>query len=390
MLAAAMLLVLLPGAVAQTQSTSALINQALDQPVKIQLDTVLPEAMASIGRTTGVRLEAAPAVWELLPWGQQTNINARIENQSLRQALDIITRKLGLVYVLRDEAIELQPMPALQRLGRRATVDELQVLDVVTVTPLNLKAERPTVKQVVDALDARLAERKSEFAVVYSPGNKVRSEKVLSVPRNVTLAEALELVARETDLTWFPFGKGLQVVPKEEQVRMQLQRKVSLRFPGVDIAQVLAELSEQAGLPFEMEPGAVQRVPPEFRSIHLVLDNSPLSQALETISGFTGLGHVVTSRGVYFWNQSGEAAATRDPIIGAITIEGSGVQLFLRQSEVPADLREFLKARSQKELEKLRTLMREQGFKPGAETSGPGATSSTTQPASNRLDQFRR
>ena len=59
------------------QDTSSLINQALDQPVKMQFDTVLPQAMESIARKTGVRMQADPAVWDMLPWGQQTNITPR-------------------------------------------------------------------------------------------------------------------------------------------------------------------------------------------------------------------------------------------------------------------------------------------------------------------------
>src|SRR4051794_39366800 len=68
--------------------TSALINEALDQPVKLELNTVLPKAMATIGDKTGVRIEADPAVWDLLPWGEQTNLKAKIENQTLRAALN--------------------------------------------------------------------------------------------------------------------------------------------------------------------------------------------------------------------------------------------------------------------------------------------------------------
>src|SRR5512138_3105293 len=94
------------------QDSSSLINQTLDQPVKLQFDSVLAEAMTAITKTTGVRVEAEQAVWDLLPWGQQTNINAKIENQSLRQAMDAITRKLGLTYSLREDMIQLQPMPA--------------------------------------------------------------------------------------------------------------------------------------------------------------------------------------------------------------------------------------------------------------------------------------
>src|SRR5258708_4974817 len=53
------------------QDTSALINEQLDKPVaKLELNGTLPQVMNTIGEQTGVRLEASPAVWDLLPWGQ--------------------------------------------------------------------------------------------------------------------------------------------------------------------------------------------------------------------------------------------------------------------------------------------------------------------------------
>src|SRR3954471_6816769 len=116
---------------ASASVTSALINKALDTQQKLELDTTLPQAMTQIGSMTGVRIEADPAVWDLLPWGEQTNITAKIENHTLREALSAITLKLGLEYALTDEAVELRPMPALRRLGRRSTVQELAALDLL-------------------------------------------------------------------------------------------------------------------------------------------------------------------------------------------------------------------------------------------------------------------
>src|SRR5690242_13099733 len=78
----ALALLTLPAAnlLAQNSPTSALINEALDKPVSLDLNTVLPEAMRTIAKNTGVRIEASSAVWDLLPWGDQTNITAKIEN----------------------------------------------------------------------------------------------------------------------------------------------------------------------------------------------------------------------------------------------------------------------------------------------------------------------
>src|SRR5687768_4466831 len=135
---------------ALAQITSALINEALDKLVKLDLDTTLPVAMRAIGEQTGVTIEASPAVWELLPWGEQTQIKAKIEGQTLREALDAITRKLGLRFALREHVVQLQPMPALARLGRRSTVQELQALDLLASTPMQLGTDRPMVAQVLE------------------------------------------------------------------------------------------------------------------------------------------------------------------------------------------------------------------------------------------------
>ena len=71
--------------------------------------------MKEISAKTGVRIEATSQVYDLLPWGDQTTISAQIDNQTLRVALEAMTRKLGLTFVLKDNFVELRPMPALVR-----------------------------------------------------------------------------------------------------------------------------------------------------------------------------------------------------------------------------------------------------------------------------------
>ena len=69
---------------ASAQSSSALINEALDKQQPLQLEGTLPQAIQTIAEKTGVRIEIAPGAYDLLPWGEQTTIKARIENQTLR------------------------------------------------------------------------------------------------------------------------------------------------------------------------------------------------------------------------------------------------------------------------------------------------------------------
>src|SRR5687768_3434174 len=139
------------------QDTSALINKALDEQTKLDFSKPkpLPEKMQEITTATGVQLEAHPAVWELLPWGRDTIVGIRIENMTLREALNVITRRLGLMPVLRDEFVEIVPMPGLRRLGQRASIQEINALNLLASTPLNLNTTQPTIRQLLDAIDAK-------------------------------------------------------------------------------------------------------------------------------------------------------------------------------------------------------------------------------------------
>jgi len=355
---------------AHAEQTSALINQQLDSPFELTLkDTPLPQALKQIGNATGVRIDPTESVYNLLPWGDQTTINAKIANQSLRDALTAIARKLGLMFVLKDDYVELRPVPALARLGRRATLDELGVLDTLSSTPLNLGTEKPKLGALLEAVDQKLVEVKSPFAVENRLGERF-NDRVITLARNATLNDALEAISQQTEGTWYPWEKSIVVVPKEEQIRNQLNKTISVRWDSVDIEQVLQELAQRSGLQFSFEAGAIQRIPPEFRKVRLFLQEVPIKQALETINSVTGLGYSVTEDGVYIWNVAVSSPATRDPIVAMIQLK-DGSTLLLPKSKVPPDVRDYLDQKMTAEIARLRQQMKDEGFVP------------TTQPATH-------
>jgi hypothetical protein len=295
---AAIFVVLLTGSIALgLVTTSALINKELDTLQNLQIDTTLPDAMQQIGTQTGVRLEADPSVWELLPWGEQTSIKANIKNRTLRQGLSAITQKLALEFSLGDESVQLRPMPALKRLGRRATVDELAVLDLMTANAINLPGDHPSFNQIVAAVNDRLAALKSPFAVDNRVADTVNDQKI-AVAKNASIAEALEDAVQQADTAWYPWGKTIVIIGKEEQVRNQLTRTLSARYNNVDVGQVLLELFQRAGVDFTVEPGAYEKVPAKFRGISLMLDNASVQQGMESIAGYTGLSFDISEKGV--------------------------------------------------------------------------------------------
>ena len=282
--------------------TSALIAKALDSQQDLDVDAVLPDAMQQIASATGVRLEADPSVWDLLPYGEQTNLKAKFRGHTLREDLAAITRTLGLTFNQTDEAVVLRPLPPLRRLGRRATIGELNVLGVMAGLPVGLTADRPTVREVLAAVDGKLRDAKSPFAVDDRAPDGVLGQRI-GVARNASVYDALQAVATQTPVTWYPWGESIVVLPKEQQVRQQLGHKITARYNGVDVAQVLLELSQRAGVPFDVEPGAYQRVPAAYRQVSLLLDDATVQSALESIGGYTGLGFDVTDTGVHVYNQ---------------------------------------------------------------------------------------
>src|SRR5438270_362865 len=82
----------------------------------------------------------------------------------------------------------------------------------------------------------------------------------VNVPRNASVAEALESLTKDdrTDATWYPWGKSIVIVPREQVVLQQLRKTINRRFNNTELSQVLTELSQAAGIDFELEAGALQ------------------------------------------------------------------------------------------------------------------------------------
>ena len=304
--------------IARADSTaSALINRELDSQQSLDLHGTLPAAIEQIGNVSGVPVEVDPRVWDLLPWGQQTEVTAKITGHTLRDALTAITQKLGLTWTLTDEVVELRPCAALVRLGRRSTVEELESLDQLRSLPLHETDLNPTVSQLLDAVDAQLQAGKTDIVVENRAPDPADQSRV-HLARNATLADALNAVADQTTATWYPWGHSVVVLGGREQIRTQLGKIISTRFDGTDVSQVLQDLFHRAGVSFTVDAGAYQRVPAEARSVRLALEDTSVQQALESIGGSTGLSFEVTDRGVHVSNAfaeptgaSGAASATQ-------------------------------------------------------------------------------
>ena len=67
----------------------------------------------------------------------------------------------------------------------------------------------------------------------------------------------MEAIPQTTDATWYPWGTSLVVRPKVDQLREQLSKTITIRFNGVDVSQVLAELATFVDIDFQVDSLAV-------------------------------------------------------------------------------------------------------------------------------------
>ena len=354
---------------AHADDTNALINEALEKSVTLEVDGVFPQVMKKITDETAVPIEVPPHVYDLLPWGEQTTIKATIKGQTLRQALTALTHKLGLTWTVGAQTVIISPRVPLERLGRRATLAELETLDLLSNTQLgenSIAGKTVSVKELVDAVDRKLAELKSPITIEFRPGDKTKSSDQVNVPRNATLSDALRELSKQTELTWYPWGQNIVVLTKEDQIARQLDRTITKHYNSAEVGAVLADLAKIAGVEFNYEPGALQRVPPEFRKLTLVLDNARVREALEEIRGVTGLDYTVKPDSVYLWNQnppSTAAAPAGGPIMGSLQLD-NGIQLFLRAGDLPPDIFQYAEHKKLQEFKRLRQQMKDEQFVP--------------------------
>ena len=356
--------------------TDALVNRMLDAPVQLDLDNrPLPQVLDAITAETGVPFFVGDDTYALLPYGRQTPISVKVAETPLRQTLEAITRKLGLRFALADERVELRPMPPLERAGRRATVEEIAMLDLLAGVRLDLVDARPTVAQLLEEVDLKLADLDAAAAGAGrpSPGFVVENRldddlrgRPVFVARDATLATAMEAIDQQTRATWYPWGDTLVVVPKDAWVRRMLERPVNLRYDRVELPRVLNELEAAAGVPFRVEPGALLRVPEAARRVRLFLDNATVREALESLSGVTGLSYGVDADGLYLWNAdpatgngrlSGRPGARNGgpaelPVLSVDM--GDGTSLLIYPGDLPPDLLGRIDARRRDAIDSLR------------------------------------
>ncbi len=337
MTATKLICLLLP-ALAPGDDWRALVEAALDQPTELDISNCpLTEAFDRIVADTGVRVRVSAETLDLLPYGRETRLNARIRNMPLRDGLTQMTGPLGLRFVVADRGIELVPSDPLVRVGRRATWEEIDTLGWL------FRQDFPAGEEALDGLMSRL-----QFPIgEQDAGPTLRSAiQAAGAGRG---DEVLTRAAQSLGWTWYPAGKQIAVVRIVDQ---QLRQIVSLRQTGSELMVVLQALGRQAGVSIVCEPGALEGLPPQTRSnFSLYVENQPLGDALQLVAATTGLGYEVTPEAIVFFEPEpapragGPAGRPSGPYVGKIALppgpDGTQVELLIQESDLTPDVNEL-------------------------------------------------
>jgi hypothetical protein len=332
----------------------ALIEQALDEPSKIELTGVkLGQAFEIVTEQTGVEVMMPPEVMALIPYGADTLVNASIENIPLRQGLIDLVAPLGMTFEVRDDHVEIVPIPPLVWLGRAATWAELDLLAA-------LREMQPGVSEAdLDGLRERI-----QFQVSVPDPFTVLASAIRDTGAGNGI-EVLSVACDKLGWAWTMSGERIIVLSIEQQYRRQLQWSIRVRISNQPLPEAIRRVGLHAGVPIRLEPGALQTLPADVQR-HFSLNVNDLSaeEALDMISAYTGLGYLINQDGVLFYQVDRNAAAGpeseeagafgaaspttaakrgHDPYVAGIEIQlqdGKTIKWLIRESELPEDLKE--------------------------------------------------
>lgn len=313
------------------------VAQIMDQKVESLAvnDMALGEALADIGQQVRVKITVDEASQDLLPWGSQTRLaKVTVSNASLREILPQILAPLGMTYDIRDGGIFVYATDPLKRMNRRATWEDLKLLQRCNETPFTPETFR-------------------NFKLQYRITSKVDAATMLdhqlAKSGRGTVAEMLEVATGSLGWVWFPNSDVIVIRTQQAQIANRLARRISARYTSTPLARVLLDLSEKAETQFVLEPGMMLKLPQStVQGYSLFLQSASIRQALELICAETGLKYEIEREVVRIGlsdalQEGGKRAAVRSsPYVGKIVVpsaDGSyNLEFLIRADELPADI----------------------------------------------------
>ncbi|MCK6457044.1 MAG: STN domain-containing protein [Phycisphaerae bacterium] len=352
-------------AAAQTEPVSP--AEAVDRvlpDIEIQSQS-LSAVLELLGERAGVTFSIDDDTYAMLPWGADTRLAAvSLRGASLRAALQEILRPLGLTFTVGDKSIVISPTGPLKRINRRATWDELKLLQML---------------QTTDYAPEKLDAIKLQFRITGKINAPRQLKTQLERAGGGSIADVLTTATQALGWTWFPNEDHVVVLSVQAHIAHNLARTITARYNQIGLAHILLDLAAKADVALFLEPGMMLRLPPSTaNSYTLLLQQTTVRQALELICAETGLAYEIRRDGLYVSLPQGtgktDPAGTRsrsDPYVLRILVPGKepgySYEFMIRDSELPSDIREYRGQMLDEIIERIR-----QDMAPQTESNPPG------------------
>jgi len=343
------------------------IIQALEMPVSLDIENrEIRPAIRELAGAAGIPIEIEPGTLDLLPYGSKTVVRSlKIEQQPLGKSLARLLQPIALTFTPEKNRLAIVPTKPLRRVVRRATWEELEMLEKL--------CREPWSHELFFSLRLRFEDA--------HPGDfEANRQQLLQLADRVgegTAAEVLEHACDQYGSCWYPSGPFIVVVSKSRQVDRQLEKRVSVQYVQTSLGEALLDLTRRAGVLLTMDPGVLAKLPPQMTErFSLAIENATVRQALEVVAGQTGLGYAVEPNGLRLTaahalpppttqgTGSGAAAALRgyraNPIVGEITVpnpNGPPFRFFIRENDLPPEVNDMRKARIRDVVNEMRRVL---------------------------------
>ncbi|MFP4140056.1 MAG: STN domain-containing protein [Phycisphaerae bacterium] len=343
---------------ALAKPATAKLQKALDTPVNFVVEEAAPigEVFSRLEKETGARIALHDDALEFLPYGEQTRLKVTLKNIKLSKALDRVLSQQALQWKRDGDTIRILPTDALYRLGRRASFDELRLLGVIHSTRIPAEKSADEVRKTFAALSG-LDEVVLKFRVYPYGLKKELSEVQADAMKRAAMAlpgtgaDWLNMLCHGMDWTWYVQGEQVVILDKSAQVRRQLQRQVSVAYRKAALQDVLFDLAGKARVELKMSPGVMRQVPEQARSnLNLIMEEATVSQALQAISGATGLKFTPAGEGLKVEaskaiKDDDQPRRDRPPFFLRMSMplkDGTNVDVFMRPDDMPEEVVEYV------------------------------------------------
>jgi len=335
-LALAFTLVFALAAVDQTraQAMRDLIEEALDQNVeKIEIeDLPIRDALSRLQQQTGLRFTLEKPVLELMPYGERTKVSIVIQNMSVRRGLIQVLDGLGLQMRADEDSIRIEPAPVLVRLGRRMTIEEVNLLERLASDPWSAIRSGDGVP----------------LEIRFDPQSRPQEtlDKAIGQIPAASAMHQLEAATETLGWVWRPDGVRIVFESRLDDTLRRLDRPIDMTYQRMPLDDLLVDLGRRIGITMFFEPGSLKRVDARDRVVDLIQRGVSVRQTLERICGNTGLRYEITDEGVAILApaDAGEeitSANVQDWVRIELEIRpGMKMDVFLRRDHLPPELRE--------------------------------------------------